>query len=85
MATNGGNRLKGTNVIAQQADKKKKYVFRYLSVNSCRRRRCSCASPSGDYQTNTHTDESHIPSLFTRTTSAVQIDDVIIFPHRAAI
>jgi hypothetical protein len=37
MATNSGDRLKGTNVIAQQVNLKK-YVLLYLSVNSCRRR-----------------------------------------------
>jgi len=44
---NSGDRLKGTNVIDQQVDLKK-YVFLYLSVNSCRRR-----FSTEDYQTHT--------------------------------
>jgi hypothetical protein len=34
MATNSGDRHKGTNVIAQQVDLKK-YLLLYLPVNSC--------------------------------------------------
>jgi hypothetical protein len=80
MATNSGNRLKGTNVIAQQVDLKKSTCFVIYQSTLA-----ALALLHVEIIKHKHTHESYIPLLFTRTTSAVQIDDVRIFPHRAAI